>query len=223
MKFIRLVVATLFVTTILSVSAFAQTGPAAKPPATQPTQTPANTNVNIPVSKIAFIDTRAFLDEKEGITRYINAARNLDREFKPRYDELQQLATRLQALQDEIQKLANAPGGIVDQKTIQAKNDEGARLERDFKYKQEDAKAAFAKREREVLGPIEEDISKALTAFVKQRGITSLVNLGTEASIPWMIVDPNAEITKAFIVEYNQKNPGTSASTTTPGATTGRP
>lgn len=222
MKFIRLVVATLFVTTILSVSAFAQGGNTAKPPATQPTQTPANTNVNIPVSKIAFIDTRAFLDEKEGITRYLSAAKNLDREFKPRYDELQQLAAKIQALQEEIQKLANNPA-VVDPKTIQAKQEEGQRLERDFKYKQEDAKAAFAKREREVLGPIEEDISKALTAFVKQRGITSLVNLGTEASIPWMIVDPSAEITKAFIVEYNQKNPGASASTTTPGAATGRP
>jgi Skp family chaperone for outer membrane proteins len=223
MKIIRLIVAALFVTAIASISAFAQGG-ATKTPATQtqPTQTaPANTNVNVPVIKIAFIDSRYFSVEKEGITRYLIAAKNLEREFKPRFDELQQLAAQIQAKQDEIQKLANSP--VVDQKTIQIKQEEGQRMERDFKYKQEEAKALFQRKQRETLGPIEDDISKALMAFAKQRGITALVDLGTEASIPWIMVDPSLDITKAFIAEYNAKNPGTSASTTTPGTTPTRP
>lgn len=220
MKIIRLSVVSLMMVAFASISAFAQGG-AAKPPATQQTQA-ANTNVNIPVSKIAFVDTRYFLDEKEGITKYLNAAKNLEREFKPRYDELQQIQTKLQALEAEIQKLLANPN-LVDQKTVQAKQEEGQRLQRELKFKQEEGNAVFERRKREVLGPIEQDISKALEAFVKSRGITTLINLGTEASIPFMMVDPNAEITKAFIADFNSKNPGTSASTTTPGATPARP
>ena len=217
MKTIRLIVATLFVVSIASISAFAQGGNA-KTPATQPTQsTPAN--VNIPVAKIAFIDTRYFLDEKEGITLYVNAAKSLNREFTPLNEELQQIANRIDALKAEIQKLVDNPQ-LVDPKTIQAKQEEGLRLERDFKYKKEEAAAKYNKRQREVLGPIEENVSRALEAFVKQRGITSVVNYGVEASIPWIYFDPNADITKAFIAEFNQKNPGTSASTSAP---TGRP
>ncbi len=210
MKNIRLIVATIFVVAFASIPAFAQGGTAAKPPAI--TSAPPTT-VNVPASKIALVNTSAFADEKEGIARYISAAKTLEREFQPRQTELEGIAKRIDALREEIQKLANLP--VVDQKTIQTKQEEGQRLEREFKFKQEDAKAAFEKRKRDLLGPIEQDIGTALVNFAKQRGVTTLFDVANEAAATLFIfADPGMDITKAFIAEYNTKNPGTSASTT---------
>ena len=50
-------------------------------------------------------------------------------------------------------------------KTVQAKNDEGERLQRDLKYKKEQADADFAKRYQDVVSPISQDIGKALDQF----------------------------------------------------------
>lgn len=218
MKIFRLIVAALFVTAFASISTFAQAG-GAKPPATQ--TTPANTNANIPATKIAFIDSRYFASEKEGIARFIAAVKTIDREFQPRQLELDTIGKKIQALKEEIEKMAKSP--VVDQKAILAKQDEAESLQRDGEYKQKAAQAAYQKRYGEVVGPIEEDINNSLMAFAKQRGVTFLIDLGTENSRNIIPVDPNADVTKAFIAEYNIKNPGTAASTTTPGTGTPRP
>jgi hypothetical protein len=47
--------------------------------------------INVPVSKIAFIDTEAFGDQNRGITIYVNALKQLEDEFKPLQDELNKL------------------------------------------------------------------------------------------------------------------------------------
>jgi hypothetical protein len=43
----------------------------------------------VPESRIALIDTVMFGDEKNGIFRYVDAAKSVQMEFKPRTDELQ--------------------------------------------------------------------------------------------------------------------------------------
>lgn len=219
MKIFRLIVAALFVTAFASISTFAQAG-GTKPPATQ--TTPANANANVPTSKIAFVDTRFFASEKEGITRFIAAVKTLEREFQPRQQELDTIGKKIQALKDEIERLAKNPA-VVDQKTILAKQDEAESLQRDGEYKQKAAQAAYQKRYGEIVGPIEDDISNSLVAFAKQRGISFLINLGVESSVNIIPVDPSLDVTKAFIAEYNTKNPGAAASTTTPGTGTPRP
>ena len=55
-------------------------------PATQPTGPAVAADV-----KIAIIDTEAFADPKTGIVRLIRAFELLEREFKPRSDELLKL------------------------------------------------------------------------------------------------------------------------------------
>ena len=221
MKIIRLIVAVLFVTAVASISAFAQGG-ATKTPATQtPATQTAPATVNVPASKMAIINSAYFGDEKEGIIRYVNELKKLDREFQPRQKELEDMAKRYQALADEIAKLQGV--AVADVKAIQAKQEEAQRLERDYKYKQEEYKAALNKRSADVLGPIQQDIGNALEAFAKQRGITWVIDVGVENPLPIFVIDKNTDITKAFIAEYNTKNPGTSASTTTPGTTPTRP
>src|SRR5947209_10925541 len=206
MKKIGIFAAAFVLAAILAVSASAQTRPgtttAARP-------APATASGPVPDTKIAFIDTSAFDDEKEGIVRYVNAMKTLEREFKPRQDELQGMQTRIKAIADDITKL-NSGSSVVDPKTIQAKNDEGERLQRDLKYKQEQAQADYQKRSQEVLGPISQDIGNALNQFATAHGITMILDISKLAPAI-LTLNQNMDVTKAFITEYNSSHPATAS------------
>lgn len=208
MKIFRFFVATMFVAIIVAVPTFAQPKTGA---ATAASPAPAQANGPVPSSKIAFVNSQAFGDEKTGITRYVNAQKSLDREFQPRYTELQTLAKKIQTLADEISKTEN----VAAPAEIQRKREEGERLQRELKFKKEDAEVAYRKRGEEVLGPVSQDIGKALDAFAKQRGITMTLDISRLIEAV-MTVDPTMDITSAFVAEYNSKNPAT-ASTAGPG------
>ena len=193
---------------IVTISASAQTRPgtaAARPTAPQ---TPAASNAPVPDTKIAFIDTGMFGEEKGGITRYVIAVKGVEREFQPRQTELAGIQTRIKALADEISKLSG--NSVVDPKTIQAKQDEGERLQRDLKYKKDQADADFAKRYQEVVSPISTDIGKALDQFAQQRGITMILDISKLAPAI-LTVNPAMDVTQAFIAEFNSKNPATAS------------
>lgn len=210
MRIFRLIAATLFVAALAALPAFAQQRGGAA--ATQPA-TPAQASGPVPSSKIAFVNTQAFGDEKAGITRYVAAVKNLQREFQPRTTELQTMQTRLQTLVKEIETLTNS--AVVDPKTITAKQEQAETLQRDMKRKKEDADAAAQKRYGEVVEPISNDIGKAMDAFAKSRGITMILDVSKMVEAI-LTVDPTMDVTAAFIAEYNSKNPAT-ASTTAPG------
>ncbi|MEO8435051.1 MAG: OmpH family outer membrane protein [Pyrinomonadaceae bacterium] len=214
MKRIRLIAAALMLAALLVVSAAAQTRPGAASTRPAAPQVPAASNAPVPDTKMAFIDTGAFGDEKGGITRYVNAVKKVEREFQPRQTELVTLQNRIKALADEISKLSG--NSVVDPKTIQAKQDEGERLQRDLKYKKEQADADFTKRYQEEVSPISTDIGKALDQFATQRGITMILDISKLAPAI-LTVNPAMDVTAAFIAEFNTKNPATAS------AATGRP
>ena len=199
---------------ILAISASAQTRPGASRPAAP--QVPAASNAPVPDTKMAFIDTSAFGDDKAGITRYVNAVKKVEREFKPRQDELIGLQNRIKAIADEISKLSGNSASVVSPQTIQTKQDEGERLQRDLKYKKEQADADFSKRYQEEVTPISTDIGKALDAFATQRGITMILDISKLAPAI-LTVSPAMDVTAAFISDFNTKNPATAS------AATGRP
>src|SRR5688572_23793277 len=212
MKRIRLIAAALMLAALLVVSASAQTRPGAANPRPAAPQVPAATsNAPVPDTKMAFIDTGAFGDEKGGITRYVNAVKKVEREFQPRQTELVTLQNRIKAIADEISKLSG--NSVVDPKTIQAKQDEGERLQRDLKYKKEQADADFTKRYQEEVSPISTDIGKALDQFATQRGITMILDISKLAPAI-LTVNPAMDVTAAFIAEYNGKNPTTASAGT---------
>jgi Skp family chaperone for outer membrane proteins len=202
MRNIRILAAAIMLAVIVAVSASAQTRPAGTTPATNRPAAPAASNAPLPDTKIAFINTDAFGDEKAGITRYVTAVKSLEREFKPRQDELNNMQNRIKALADEIGKLSG--NAVVDPKTIQAKQQEGEGLQRDLKYKKEQADADFAKRYQDVVSPISTDIGNALTQFANQRGITMILDISK--LLPAVLTaNPAMDVTAAFISEYNSR------------------
>lgn len=209
MRYLLTVAAALILTAVFALSVSAQTRPAAapaRPAAAQPTPGP------VPDTKIAYVNTEAFSDEKAGITRFVNALKALEREFQPRQTELTTIQTRIKTLASEIETQSRS--SVVDPKSIQAKQEEGERLERDLKRKKEDADAAFAKRYEEVVSPLSRDIGNALTEYANQRGITMVLDI-TKLAPAILTANRNMDITQAFIADYNSK-PATAAAGTTP-------
>jgi len=214
MKRILIATTVFLLLTGVSISAAAQTRPGtaapapARPAAPQPApaasaQAP-NANAQVPNTKMALVDTSIFTDEKTGITRLLNAIKAVQREFQPRQAELDNLQTRIKTISDEITKLSG--NAVVGAQTIQAKREEGERLQRDLKYKKEQADADFAKRYNEVVGPISTDIGKGLDAYAAQHGITMILDI-TKLLPAVLTASPAMDVTRSFISEYNSKNP----------------
>jgi Skp family chaperone for outer membrane proteins len=203
MKKFHLIVAAICLTMLAFVSASAQT---TSRPATGTNRTaapPAAPTGPVPDAKIAYIDTSAFSSEG-GITRYINAMKSLEREFKPRETELTTMQTRLKGISDDIAKLTGS--GVVDQKTIQAKQEEGERLQREIKFKKDSADAEFGKRYEAAVSPISAEIGKAIEQFAASRGITMVIDISKLAPAILMI-NPSMDVTQAFIKDYNSTHP----------------
>lgn len=201
MKIDRLIAAFAFIAA-LSISPVLAQRPAASTPATAVPQTSAN----VPDSKIAVIYSDLFLDDKTGIARFTILLNTLNREFQPRQTELQQIQQRATALNDEIEKTKT----VADPKTISAKIDQLEGFKIELKRKSEDAQQAYDRRRKEIFTPLQDAIGKALEAFAKQRGITVLID---GSQVPVVYAADSIDITRAFINDFNGKNPATASVT----------
>lgn len=200
----------------LAITAGAQR-PAANPAPAQPTPTPAPAapaTVALPMSKMALIYTDLFLDQKTGIGKFNNALTKLNGEFQAIKNEITGLQQRAQALEDEITKLRNAPAGTpIDQRSLQTKIDQLEQFKKDIQRKAEDAQAAYTRRRQEIFQPLQEEVGRALEAFAKARGITVILD-GTQ--VPLLYASESMDITRAFITDFNSKNPVTAVTSTPP-------
>jgi Skp family chaperone for outer membrane proteins len=192
---------------MLTAAAFCVSAQQQQRPAT-PANPPAGApqTVAVPDSKMAMIYSDMFLDPKNGIARYNSLLTTLNREFEPRRNELQALQTRIQTLTKEIDDTQN----VADPNAIRVKRDQLTQLNTDFKRKGEDAEAAYAKRRQEIFLPLQTDIGKALEVFAKARGITVIVD---GSQVPVVYAADSIDITRAFIADFNSKNPATAAVT----------
>ena len=201
---------------VLAMSVSAQQQPAGRPAAAQPTPTPAAAapaTVALPMSKMAVIYSDMFLDQKTGIAKFSSTVNKLNGEFQALTNELNQMQTRGQQLEDEINKLQTAAAGApIDQRSLQAKVDQLEQLKKDIQRKSEDAQTNYNKRKQELLVPVQDEVGKALEAFAKARGITVIIDA---SSVPLLYAAESTDITRAFITEFNAKNPVTAATTTT--------
>ncbi len=204
MKIVRFSAAVALLTTAaFSVSAQQQPKPAtpAAPQATAP-----QTTVAVPDSKMAMIYSDEFLDPKTGIAKFNSLLSMLNREFQPRTTELQGLQTKISTLSKEIESTQN----VADPNALRQKQEQLAQMNTELKRKGEDAEAAYNKRRQEIFLPLQQDIGKALEAFAKARGITVIVD---GSQIPLAYAAANLDVTRAFINDFNSKNPATAAVT----------
>jgi len=203
MKIVRYFAVVALLSLMIAVSASAQTRP------TTPAASPASSQatVAVPDSKIAMIYSDAFMDPKTGIAKFNSLLSTLNREFQPRQSELQGLQTRINTLTKEINDTQN----VADPNAIRTKRDQLEQLNTEFKRKGEDAEAAYNKRRQDIFLPLQQDIGKALEAFAKARGITVIVD---GSQVPVVYAAESIDITRAFINEFNSKNPATAAVTT---------
>ena len=155
---------------------------------------------------MALIYSDAFTDPKNGIARFGTLLTTLNKEFQPRQTELTSMDQKIQQLTKEI----NDTQAVADPKTIAQKRDQLESLNRDFKRKGEDAQAAYGRRRQEIFQPLQEDIGKALEAFAKARGITVIVD---GSQVPVVYAADSIDVTKAFIADFNSKNPATASVT----------
>lgn len=210
MKAFRATAAVAFFVAFIAGSVFAQqprpgTTPA-RPTAT-PAPTTAATTVAVPDSKVALINSAAFFDEKQGIGKFVNAIKKVNAEFTPRQTELQNLQQQIEKATADLQKAAP----VQDPKVSQQQQDRIDQMKKDYQRKGEDAQAAFNKRLEELMTPIEEEVNKALDAFAKARGITLILDV---TKVQGIVSAADAmDITRAFILEYNSRNPATASLT----------
>jgi Skp family chaperone for outer membrane proteins len=161
-------------------------------------------------AKIAVIYSEAFQDPKDGIAKFAATITRLNAEFKPVQDELTQTAARLRTMQDEINRMqAGTPAATPQQ--IQAKLDQFDEQKKAYDRKGEDAKTNYARRRAELLTPLQEDVGKALDAFGKAHGIMMILD---GSQVPLLYAADGVDVTKAFISEYNSKNPATTTAAT---------
>lgn len=174
-------------------------------------QTPATGQVNVPNGKVAVIFSAAFQDQKQGIAKFSVLVNKLNGEFQKTQDELNQSAKNIQTLQDEVKKLQESTTAV-DPKTVQAKVDQLDQLKKDYQRRGEDGQAAYQRRRQEIFAPLQEDVGKALDAYAKARGITLVMDASQIEGI--LFASDTIDITRAFIAEYNSKNPATASAAT---------
>jgi outer membrane protein len=197
MKIFRAIAAVAFFAVITVVAVHAQ------PRST----TPAPATGNMPDAKIALVNTDEFADEKTGIVRLVAAMKRVDGEFQPRRTELQTLQQQIEKATADLNKAAP----VQDPKVTAQQNDKIEQMKKDYQRKGEDAQALYQKRLQDVLGPVYDEIGKALDAYAKAHGITLILDVTKIQGI--VAASESLDITRAFITEFNSKNPATASLT----------
>jgi Skp family chaperone for outer membrane proteins len=163
--------------------------------------------VNVPDTKIALVNSDEFGDPKTGIVRLVNAMTRVEKEFEPKKVELQNLQQQVEKATADLAKVGPMQSALVNQQ----QQDKIDQMKKEFQRKGEDAQTAYEKRRQEVLAPILEDLGKALDVYARARGITLVLDVTKVQGL--VSFSDSLDITKAFITEFNSKNPATAAVT----------
>ena len=173
-------------------------------------QEPAGFLANIPSlnsqgTRIAIIYTDFFYDPNIGISRVLNAIKNLDQEFQSRKTEMRRLRQRIEQLTNEMS--GSAPD--VTPMPVESKRDELEQLKIESQRKAEDFQTEYSQRMRETLNPVLEDLDKAIKSFAQQRGIDLILD-GSKMDDALLYMSDGVDLTHVFIVEFNRTNPAPS-------------
>jgi Skp family chaperone for outer membrane proteins len=156
------------------------------------------------------INTQQFAETTGGITKYVTQQTKLNNEFKPVNQELTTLSTKINNLKTEIENLQKS--NVAKPESINEKIEEANKLAREYKFKQEDAKAKYQSRSGVLLGPITEDVFKALQEYSKQNGYAMILDAGRLDNAGLILAfDRKFDVTDDFIKFYNARPAGTAS------------
>lgn len=195
MKFPRFSLIALF--PLLFASAVAQQ-PAAAPAAAKPAKK------DIPLTRIAWINTAAFGAEEGGIKQMVRAIKELEIEFSGVQSELSLLQEKLRTIVGELQKLQ--ADTTANAEAIKTKQAEGLKLQQEFQTKQQQAQQDFAQAQQQKQGPVAAEIGKALTAYANERDIGMIID-AAKIGEAILTSKPELDITEDFIAYYNAAHP----------------
>ncbi|MBL8181012.1 MAG: OmpH family outer membrane protein [Blastocatellia bacterium] len=169
--------------------------------------------------KIVVINTLEF-DGKDGIVKYTNAMTALENEFKPLDAELKTMATKYENLAKELKAIQDqiaAKTVPVNEQAANAKFEEYQNLEVQMKRKQEEGKERFQRRQPQLLGPIQQDIGKAMQEFAQAKGYDLILDASAldQQKILLAYLPNKVDVTKEFITFYNAR-PASAATASTP-------
>jgi Skp family chaperone for outer membrane proteins len=170
-----------------------------------PAATPAKPAVKLlPVSRVAWINTSAFLAEEGGIKQLVRVLKELELEFSGTQSELSLMQEKFRTLVGELNKLQ--AGGEANAVAIQEKRAAGVKLQQELQAKQQEAQAAVQAAQQEKQSPVTAEITKALSAFVKEREIGMLFD-AAKMNDSLIAAQPELEVTADFIAYYNAAHP----------------
>ena len=182
MRRIRFVFTPFLFVVCISVGAFAQTAP----------------------PKSVLINTAAFYDERIGITKLVKAEKELEAAFAAQIKALQDDNAKIQAIAKELQTV---PPNLANSAAMAAKQEEGESLQRHAELKKAELEAEINKKRQILIGPINEDIGKAINEFGKKNGYGAIFDASKLAeSGVLLFVAESTDITKDFIAFYNARS-----------------
>src|SRR6478609_2870716 len=151
--------------TFLCASAVAQT------PAAAPAAAPVKA---VPAMKLAWINSAVFINEQTGIKQLIRVGKELELEFGNQQSDLALQNEKLRTIVAELNKLQTS--GATNE-VLQAKQEEGLKLQADLQAKQQAFQAAVQQAQQLKQTPVITEMDKAMDAFAKERDLGLIVDV----------------------------------------------
>lgn len=161
--------------------------------------------------KIFLINTDAFYDEKGGVSKLIAANKQIETEFAAKVKDLDNGNARLGTIAKDLDVMRKLPPAQFNQVSFNAKQEEGASLQRSLNYQKTELETAVAKRRETLVTPISQDIGKGIDDFAKKNSYNVIFDVAKLAeSGTLLFLAEGSDITKDFIAFYNAR-PATAA------------
>ncbi|MEK6289327.1 MAG: OmpH family outer membrane protein [Acidobacteriota bacterium] len=177
----------------------------------------AGVGAALPDGKIAVVNTQAF---PGGIGELKQKYDQVDKQFQPRYQQLQTVENQLKQMESDIQ--TKCPQLTADK--CQELQNNYAELKRKGQRDYEDLKAEYEKAVETATKPVRDKLYQFLNNYATQRQIILVINLaGAAQSGTLAYWNPGADITEDFIAEYNKVNPVPGAAPATQPAKPAKP
>jgi Skp family chaperone for outer membrane proteins len=196
MKFARPLVSVLSL--LLGCVAHAQT-----PPAAAASPAPA-AKVVVKGAPVAWINTASFVDENAGIKALVRVNKELELEFSGQQGDLSLLQEKLRTIVTEMQTLR--AGGEANAAAIQQKQQDGLKLRQELETKGQQFQAAVQQAQQEKQGPIANELSKAIAAYIKDHDIGIVIDV-SKMGEAIAAAKPELDITEDFVAHYNASHP----------------